>query len=370
MVLFAVLLAVAWRAERRMQALALWGIGFALAGVGIPQVLGSGAGARWCGGRGGAHGYTARRLGGRRVPIGSAAADPAVPYSAPSPLSVLRNIEQRISGLFEGVFGRTFRSTVQPVELARKLAKEMDDHKTISIHRVYVPDEYTVFLNPADREQFAAYETQMRNELAEYLVEHARREGYRTATRPLVLLETDHDLTVGMFGIAVGRRRRRQQPKSAPEPSATVPPSPRCRRRPPVPEPAAPVLPPIPAEAVAGATMIYAPGADDAEPRARAGAGAAPREHAMLIWDGRDVPLDRDVVVIGRSSDCDVVVDDPNVSRRHAEVRRIGDGYSLVDLGSTNGTEVNGQRIQETALMNGDVIGVGTTRITFERRLG
>ena len=82
------------------------------------------------------------------------------------------------------MFSRTFRSTVQPVELARKLAKEMDDHKTISIHRVYVPDEYTVFLNPADREQFAAYETQMRNELVEYLVEHARREGYSTATRP------------------------------------------------------------------------------------------------------------------------------------------------------------------------------------------
>jgi pSer/pThr/pTyr-binding forkhead associated (FHA) protein len=76
------------------------------------------------------------------------------------------------------------------------------------------------------------------------------------------------------------------------------------------------------------------------------------------------------VVVIGRSSDCDVHLDDANVSRRHAEVRRIGDGYSLVDLGSTNGTEVNGQRIQETALMNGDVISVGTTRITFERRLG
>ena len=80
---------------------------------------------------------------------------------------------------------------MQPVELARKLAKEMDDHKTISIHRVYVPDEYTIFLNPADREQFAAYETQMRNELAEYLVEHARREGYSLSARPLVLLETE-----------------------------------------------------------------------------------------------------------------------------------------------------------------------------------
>ena len=100
----------------------------------------------------------------------------------------------------EGLFGRTFRSSVQPVELARKLAKEMDDHRTISIHRVYVPNTYTVYLNPADREQFAAYESQMCNELAEYLVEHARREGYSTATRPVVVLESESDLTVGMFG--------------------------------------------------------------------------------------------------------------------------------------------------------------------------
>ena len=96
-------------------------------------------------------------------------------------MSVLRSIEQKIGGLFEGVFSRTFKSSVQPVELARKLAKEMDDHKTISMHRVYVPDEYTIYLNPTDREQFAAYETQMRSELAEYLVEHARREGYSHA---------------------------------------------------------------------------------------------------------------------------------------------------------------------------------------------
>ena len=103
-------------------------------------------------------------------------------------MSVLRNFERRIGGLFEGVFNRTFRSAVQPVELARKLAKEMDEHKTISIHRVYVPDEYTIYLNPTDREQFAAYETQMRTELAEYLVEHARREGYSVPSRPLVSL--------------------------------------------------------------------------------------------------------------------------------------------------------------------------------------
>ena len=83
---------------------------------------------------------------------------------------------------------RTLRSGVQPVELARKLAKEMDDHRTISIHRVYVPNAYTVYLNPEDREQFAGHEQQMTNEFEEYLSEHARREGYSLTTRPKVSL--------------------------------------------------------------------------------------------------------------------------------------------------------------------------------------
>lgn len=266
------------------------------------------------------------------------------------------------------MFSRTFRSTVQPVELARKLAKEMDDHKTISIHRVYVPDEYTVFLNPADREQFTAYETQMRNELAEYLVEHARREGYSLAARPLVLLETEADLTVGTFGIAVSTQSpaaRAEPPLESPAPEMAELPG-AAPAAPPVP----PLVPPAPPPVPPGATMIYAP-SEDEPPTPPAAAEPEPREEtATLEWPGGVVTIDQRVVVIGRSSECEVRLDDANVSRRHAEVRRIGDGYSLVDLGSTNGTEVNGQRIQETALMNGDVIAVGTTRITFERRLG
>ncbi len=275
------------------------------------------------------------------------------------------------------MFSRTFRSTVQPVELARKLAKEMDDHKTISIHRVYVPDEYTLYLNPADREQFAAYETQMRNELAEYLVEHARREGYSLAARPLVLLETDQELVVGTFGIAVST-----QPAGAA--AAEPPPAPAAPPAPPVDlgltddsgpavdpgldvEPPV-VTPPLVTPPPPGATMIYAPDAAP-EPEPEPAEEVRP-ETATLEWSGGTFVIDQRVTVIGRSSECDLRLDDANASRRHAEVRRIGDGYSLVDLGSTNGTEVNGQRIQETALMNGDVISVGTTRITFERRLG
>ena len=276
-------------------------------------------------------------------------------------MSVFRNIERKIGGVVEGVFGRTFRSSVQPVELARKLAKEMDDHRTISIHRVYVPSNYTIYLNPADREQFTAYETQMCTELEEYLVEHARREGYTTATRPVVTLETEDDLHVGMFGIAVETSDEEEQLEGAPASDAA--PAPPVV---PIATPIPPLAPDVPA-APPGATMVYAA---DPTPEPVPEPAKAPAELAVLMWDGRERNLDGPTVVIGRSSDCDIVVGDPNVSRRHAEVRRVGRGFSLVDLGSTNGTEVNGQRVTETSLMNGDVIGVGTTRITFERRVG
>ena len=91
-------------------------------------------------------------------------------------MSVLRNIESKLESLFEGVFGRAFRTNVQPVELARKLVKEMDDHKNVSVSRVYVPNEYTVYLSPGDREQFSSYEESLLSELQEYLGEHAKRE--------------------------------------------------------------------------------------------------------------------------------------------------------------------------------------------------
>jgi hypothetical protein len=256
------------------------------------------------------------------------------------------------------------------VELARKLAKEMDDHRTISIHRVYVPSVYTIYLNPADREQFTAYEAQMCSELEEYLVEHARREGYTTASRPVVTLETEEDLHVGMFGIAVEAGDEEElaaQPDPGPEqerPSGPEVPSV------PVAAPLPPVAPGMPS-APPGSTMVYAAEPDpEPEPEPEPERTPARAEVVVLMWDGREFGVESPITVIGRSSECDIVLGDPNVSRRHAEVRRIGRGYSLVDLGSTNGTEVNGQRVTETSLMNGDVIGVGTTQITFERRIG
>src|SRR5947208_3867147 len=134
---------------------------------------------------------------------------------------VLRAIEQKIESLFEGVFGRAFRTSVQPVELGRKLAKEMDDHRTVSVSRVYVPNEYTVYLSVADREQFEGYENSLLAELEEYLTEHAKREKYALLTPARVLLETDDDLAVGEFGIAT-RMVQPRRAKATDEPEGQV----------------------------------------------------------------------------------------------------------------------------------------------------
>ena len=146
-------------------------------------------------------------------------------------MSVLRTIESKLESLFEGVFGRAFRTNVQPVELARKLVKEMDDHRSVSVSRVYVPNEYTIYVSPEDREQFASFEDSLREELQDYLAEHARRERYMLLTPPRVKLESDADLDVGVFGIAT---RLVRGGKAAPEGAP--------------PEQAAP-----------GATMVYKP---------------------------------------------------------------------------------------------------------------
>ena len=144
-------------------------------------------------------------------------------------MPMLRKIETKIEGLFEGVFGRAFRTNVQPIELARKLVKEMDDHRTVSVSRVYVPNEYTVYLSTPDREQFEAYEASLKLELQEYLAQHARRESYVMLSPPIVVMTTDDDLSVGEFGIATrmvqadGRRApARDEPAEQMEPGATM----------------------------------------------------------------------------------------------------------------------------------------------------
>ena len=254
---------------------------------------------------------------------------------------VLRAIEQKIEALFEGVFGRAFRTNVQPVELARKLAKEMDDHRTVSVSRVYVPNEYTVYLSTADHEQFTGYENSLVGELEEYLQEHAKRESYALLTPPRVLLEVDDDLELGEFGIATRmvQPRAGAKRKAADEPEGQVEP---------------------------GATMIYKPRTPAVPvPTEDAPPPEVDREVASLAWDGQTMRVEKRRVLLGRSRECDIQVEDPNVSRRHAELRQEGSSYWIVDLDSTNGIEVNGSRVKRAKLESGDTFTVGSTEITF-----
>lgn len=261
-------------------------------------------------------------------------------------MGVLRGIEHRIESLVEGLFGRAFRAHVQPVELARKLVKEMDDHRSVSVSRVYVPNEYVVYLSPRDREQFQAYEGSLVGELAEYLAEHARREGYALLSPPRVLIQEDTDLAVGEFGIAT----RLVQAPPAPERPAAAP------SAVPAPFPAPPTSPPV------DETRVFAepvpPPVAPAKP---------PRVPPAIVLNGARVPLSKAVTSIGRSKECDVTLDDASVSRRHAEVHVEDGGVWILDLGSTNGTEVNGARARRTQLEHGDRILIGQTELRFER---
>ncbi|HST37932.1 MAG TPA: DUF3662 and FHA domain-containing protein, partial [Conexibacter sp.] len=203
-------------------------------------------------------------------------------------MSVFRSLESKIASLVEGTFSRAFRSEVRPVEIARKLAREMDEHTSLSISRVYVPNEYAVYLSPADRERFQELEGQLVDDFAGYLLEHARRERYALMSRPLIEFRTDDRLRLGEFGIQARLVR------SPAEPAAE------------------------PSQGESGHTMIYSAAERLQEPleeRARERARTA-----LLVTDGKRMVVGADGATIGRSRDCDVVLADGNVSRKHAEV--------------------------------------------------
>lgn len=240
-------------------------------------------------------------------------------------MSVLRNLENKIAGLVEGAFGRAFRSEIRPVELARRLAREMDRHRQPSLSSTYVPDEYIVWLSPGDRKALAPIEDALIDELAAYLLEHARSEGLALVSHPRIELRTDRRLALGVCGIEanlVGGDRPAESPERAPRRAAA-------------------------AVQVGGAP--HYPG------------------QAFLTVEGTRTPIGPQGLMIGRSPDADVVLASTEVSRRHAEVVPDDAGWILVDLGSTNGVRLNGRRVGvPTLLTDGDVIEIGASEIHFE----
>jgi len=225
---------------------------------------------------------------------------------------------------------------VQPVELARRLAKEMDAHKTAGVARVYVPNEYTVYLSTKDRARLEGYERSLEQELSGYLLEHARRRGYDLLTRPEVKFKTDERLRLGEFGI----QARLVKPPAHEGDRAT--------------------------QGEEGHTMVYS-AVRSRDPEAGSAAPPAVASRAIVAIEGRRYLLDGPRATIGRAKDADCVLRDPNVSRHHAELRRSPSGdWTIADLDSTNGVKVNDRRVASTRLQPGDQVTLGTTTFTFD----
>lgn len=213
----------------------------------------------------------------------------------------LQQFEQRLERLVEGVFGRVSRGGLQPVELGRRLTREMDLERTVGVRGLIAPNRFLVHLSPADRERFEPFESGLVEELAEAAREHARSEGCHFLGGVEVRLATDGSLAPGTLHV-----------------SAEV---------------------------------------------ASDGAGLAP---SLVLPDGQRVFVDREPFLIGRLPECAIVLSDPNVSRRHAEIRRREENMVIYDLGSTNGTLLNGQAIRESPLVDGDEVTVGETVLRYE----
>ncbi|MGI8663858.1 MAG: FhaA domain-containing protein [Acidimicrobiales bacterium] len=215
----------------------------------------------------------------------------------------LKGFERRVERMVEGTFARAFRSGLRPVEIGRRLTREMDDNRSVDVRgRTVVPNHFAVALAAADHEQFTDIQDTLVRELSDAAREHARDEGYSFLGPVEVEFVVDERMHTGAFQIE-GRMR----------------------------------------EGTGGA-----------------GAGS------LVLPTGDRVVLGEYVVTMGRNPDSTIVLADPNVSRAHAEVHPRGTGFVVVDLGSTNGSKVNGSKVSEHALVDGDEIVLGNTHMRFE----
>jgi hypothetical protein len=229
-------------------------------------------------------------------------------------MGVLRNFESRLERGIEGFFKAAFRSGLQPIEIAKRILREMETAKTVGVKEVWVPNRYVLSVSPADRERFASMEGALIGELETVVVEGAKEKGYGLVARPEVVFETDEGLKRG--------------------------------------------------DLIVSAELSEAPGPQTAE---RPAAPAGPPAKLVLQGEGDEWPIDGERAVIGRLAGSEVEIQDPGASRRHAEIRRDGGDFVLVDLGSTNGTLLNDSPVSEASLEDGDRITIGRTVLEFRR---
>ena len=222
-------------------------------------------------------------------------------------MSLLRDFERRLEGVVEGTFTRTFRSGVQPVELAKRLLREMEAGRTVgTAGQTWVPNRYLFALSPADRERFSGAEGALRNELAQVVRRGARDRSWGLMGPPQILFETDDRQKQGAF---------------------------RC-----------------------AASIVQGVDTGEGLPEARL-------EVLVEGRRGRSFRLGPGLTIIGRQEDCQVVLTDAAASRRHAQVANDNGVFTLTDLGSTNGTLVNGAPATSVVLNDGDRVTIGATTL-------
>lgn len=214
----------------------------------------------------------------------------------------LQQFEQRIERLFEGAFSKALRGGLQPVEIGRRLTREMDLMRRVGVRGLISPNVFAVTLSAADAARFESFLDALARELGDAAREHARTEGYEFIGPVEVEIQSDASLKAGRYTVRA---------------------------------------------------------------QIREGALGLPAA-SLILPDGSRIGLESESVVIGRMPECTVVLNDANVSRRHAEVKRQGSDVVVVDLQSTNGTRVNGLPIRERVLADGDDITVGTTILRFQ----
>jgi len=269
-------------------------------------------------------------------------------------LGFLKGIEKRMESLVEGVFGRAFRRQIHPVEIAKGLTKQMDEGRMVSISRTYAPNDFTIHLSEDDTESIQAYQAALREELIQYASTHAENKNYHLMTPPKIRFATEDSLRFGEFGVTAKLTGPADGSREKGAPSDT-----------------------------SGQTRIFrtddiaSQGGAAAENQGTTAISAADakrhglaRERVELVLGDESQALDgRGPWTVGRSYDNDVVVNDPNVSRQHARITRSENGFIVEDLGSTNGTLLDGAPIDRERIEDGDELTFGQSVAHFVRRI-
>ncbi|QNP64256.1 FhaA domain-containing protein [Streptomyces genisteinicus] len=284
-------------------------------------------------------------------------------------MGVLKRFEQRLEGLVNGTFAKVFKSEVQPVEIAGALQRECDNNATIwNRDRTVVPNDFIVELSAPDFERLSPYSGQLGDELSGLVRDYAKQQRYTFMGPIKVHLEKADDLDTGLYRV---RSRTlassTSQSQGGPGPAQGAPRG--GYGYPPAAAPSgAPPMPAAPPPGVPGGRP--GPGAGQRAPGP--GGPGGQQNAAVRRWieiNGTRHQISRPTLVLGRSTDADVRIDDPGVSRRHCEIRT-GTPSTIQDLGSTNGIVVDGQHTTRATLRDGSRIVVGSTTIVYRQAEG